>query len=756
MTSMTPGLSRRDALKASGALIVAFALPNLEALAAESVLRSGKPPLHPEQLDSWIAVAPDGSVTAFFGKMDMGQGVDVAIAQMVAEELDVAVDRVEVVMGDTATTLNQGGASGSTGVQRGGTTLRNAAAEARRVLVERAGRHLGIPPDGLAVVDGVVRSQIDPGKSVSYADLVGGKAFHAALKWNGRYGNDLTVAGAAKPKPVGQYKIVGTSVPRRDVRGKVLGSTEFVTDVKVSGMVHGRVVRPPVAGSVPIAVDEASLAGIAGARVVRVKDFLGVVADSEWEAVRAAKALNVAWSKVEPPFPVQAEIYGHIRKAPAVQRQVPVNEGSVDQAMAGAARVVEAEYEWPFQSHASMGPACAVVEAKADSATLWTGSQKPHYARDGVAKVLDLKQDQVRGIWVPGPGSYGRNDAGDAAIEAAILSKAVGRPVRVQGMRHEGHGWDPKAPASIHRGRAGIAADGTVVAYAFESKGFSRLDVNSNESNPSHTVAGMLVGFPPAPTHAFGVPAESYGFANKRMAWETVAPLLDRASPLRTSHLRDPVGPQIQFASESFVDEVAAAIGADPVAFRLKYAKNPRDLAVIKAAAEAARWDPRPSPRRGQTGETLHGRGIAYAQRSGTVVAIVAEVEVDRRSGQVWAKRFTVAHDCGLIVNPATLKRTIEGNVVQAVSRTLYEEVAFDRHNVTSTDWLSYPIFDIRDTPERIDIVLIDRPEAEPAGAGEGTTRPVAAAIANAVFDATGVRIRRAPLTPERVKAALS
>ncbi|HWZ67068.1 MAG TPA: molybdopterin cofactor-binding domain-containing protein, partial [Stellaceae bacterium] len=324
------------------------------------------------------------------------------------------------------------------------------------------------------------------------------------------------------------------------------------------------------------------------------------------------------------------------------------------------------------------------------------------------------------------------------------------------GMRYEGHGWDPKGPASIHRARAALDKDGLVIGYVLESKGFSRIDIDTNESDLSYSLAGQLMGLPLKSLPGFGVPAESYGFTNKQLAWETIAPLLDRASPLRTAHLRDPVGPQIQFASESFIDEIAAAIGSDPLAFRLRYLKAPRDIAVVKAAAERAQWDPRPSPRHDRSGDTLSGRGIAYAQRSGAVVAIVAEVEIDRRSGKVWARKFTVAHDCGLIVNPDGLRRCIEGNVVQGTSRALFEEVAFDRAKVTSTDWLSYPILDITEAPEAVDIVLINRPELPPAGAGESSIRPVAAALANAVFDATGVRLRRAPLTPQQLKPALA
>src|SRR4029453_16800502 len=364
--------------------------------------------------------------------------------------------------------------------------------------------------------------------------------------------------------------------------------------------------------------------------------------------------------------------------------------------------------------------------------------------------------EKVRAIWVPGPGSYGRNDAGDAAMDAAVLAKAVSRPVRVQYTREQATGWDPKGPASIHRARAAIDSSGKVIAYEFVSKGFSRLDVFSREGKPEDTLAGQLLGVALKSGDAFRVPEESYEFANKRLAWETIPPFLDRASPLRSAPLRDPVGPQIHFASESFMDEVAAALGLDPIEFRLRHVKDARDIAVIKAAAEKAAWQSRPSPRKDQTGSKVSGRGIAYAQRNGTRCAVIAEVDVDRASGKIWARRFVVGHDCGQIINPEGLRHTIEGNVVQGISRTLWEEVKFDAKSVTSVDWMTYPILDITETPEAIDVVLIDHPELPPTGAGEPSIRPVAAAIANAIFDATGVRIRRVPFTPDRVKQALS
>jgi CO/xanthine dehydrogenase Mo-binding subunit len=622
-----------------------------------------------------------------------------------------------------------------------------------------AAQRLSLPADQLIVTDGVVHARSDANKKVSYAELIGGRYFNTQLKWNKQIGNPLYAPGEAQPKNYKEHKIVGQPIPRDDVAPVVFGTEVYVTDVRVPNMAHGRMIRPPVAGAAPVKFDEASISGIPGARVVREgHSFLGVVADTEWGAVQAARQLKIEWSDVKPPFPDKPDaIYDHIRRTPVRASGVegkPV--GDVDAAFKTAARVIEHEYEWPFQSHASMGPGCGVVDARPDRATVWTGSPKPHYCRDGVAAILGLNRDQVEGISHQAAGAYGRNDAGDACVDAAVLSRAVGRPVRVQYSREEGTGWDPKGPASIHRAKAGLDASGNMIAYEFHTKAFSRWDVQTNESRPERTLAGHFLGVPLKSEDGFGGPAETYEVANKKAWWETVPPLLDRASPLRTSHLRDPVGPQIQFASESFWDEVAHSVGADPVEFRLKYVKDPRDAAVLRAAAEKHGWKPRPSPDKSQTGNTVTGRGIAYARRNGTVVAIVAEVDVDRRTGRIWARKFTVAHDCGQIINPAGLKLTIDGNIIQGISRTIWEEVQFNNRAVTSVDWANYPILDITEAPQTIDYVLINRPERDPTGAGEPSIRPVAGAIANAVFDATGVRIRRVPFTPDRVRASMA
>jgi nicotinate dehydrogenase subunit B len=431
---MNASITRREFLQATGALVVSALVPVEESIAQG--IASARPGLVPGELDSWIAVLPDGRVQAFFGKMDMGQSLDVAIAQIVADELDVAFERVEVLMGDTGTSCNQGGASGSTGISQGARPLRNAAAEARRLLVQEASKRLGVPESELAVSGGVVSGQ---GKSVSYAQLIGGKRFNQPVEWNKQTGNAMDIKVQAKPKPASAYKVVGKSFARRDVAWKVYGTGDYVTDLRLPGMLHARVIRPPRAACKVRGVDEASLKGIPGARVFRERDFVAVLAPREWDAVRAAQALKVDWHALDGAFPDMNALHDHIRGAKAVKREEPVKAGDVAAAFKQPGlRIIEAEYEWPFQSHASMGPACALAEVKGDACTVWSGSQKPHYVRDGVAALLGMPPEKVRAIWTTGPGSYGRNDAGDAALDAAFLSKAVGKPVRVQGMRADG------------------------------------------------------------------------------------------------------------------------------------------------------------------------------------------------------------------------------------------------------------------------------------------------------------------------------
>jgi len=760
-------IARRDLLintmKGGGALILGYSLPGVSLLAAQDTgAKATGRDIAPDRLDTWIAINKNGDVTAYWGKMDMGQGVDTAVSQMVAEELDVAIDRVKVLFGDTAMMADQGGASGSSGCSNSGVALREAAAEARLVLLEKASAQLKVPLDRLTVTDGVIHIQGNTSASVSYGDIIGDKLFNVPLEWNGETGNGLGLKSRAKLKDASAYKVVGTSVRRKDITGKIIPETEFAVHVRVPGMLHGRMVRPPSAGASILSVDKSSVNHIPGVQVVVEKDFIGVVAPKEWDAIRAAKALKVTWDESGSGFPTTSEkLHDYIRKAPADKSEVVEDIGDVDAALANTARLLDVEYEWPFQSHARMAPAFGLADMTADSGTVWTDSQKFYDTALCAAKIAGLDTANgkvpVRGIWAPGPGSYGRSDSGDGGIDSVVLSKAVGAPVRVQWMRDEGIAWDPKGPASVIRARAGFDDEGNATAYHFHLKGFSRQDVSSREHSPSETLAGQLLGHTRRRNWTMSAPANSYGFANKRHSWDAIKPLRDMASPLRTSHFRDPYGAEVHFASESFIDEMAYAAGQDPVAFRLKYVADPRDAAVIKAAAELAKWEPRTSARK-KTGANgvLIGSGIAYAQRNNSTNAVVAEVEVNPRTGRIWVRRFFVGSDYGLIINPFTLDRTIEGNLLQATSRTLFEEVKFDEKTVKSVDWVTYPVLEAADAPEEVKITKINRPELGPKGAGEPVTRVAPAAIANAVFDATGVRFRKAPLTPERIKAGLA
>eukprot|EP01037_Dinobryon_pediforme_P014976 gene14977-15115_t len=753
MNQIAPiSLSRRGLLGAGGALVVSFAAPRCATAQGIANFAAKVSPRTPDRLSSWIAVQQNGDVIAFWGKVDMGQGTDIGIAQIVAEELDVPFARVKIVQGDTRLTVNQGGASGSTGIELGAVPLRFAAAEARRVLFDLAAAKFGVPVASLAVSDGVISTG---DRRATYGELIGGQDFDVALQWNSVLGNGLTARGVAEPKKPADYKLVGKSVAREDITKKMFAKAVYVGDIRLPGMLHGRMIRPPVAGATVVSVDESSVANLKGVRVVRNGGFLGVVAPKEWDAIKASQTLKVTWSDAKPPFPSFEKLHDHIRAATPLGGKAEFDKGDALAALAKASSVVTAEYEWPFQSHSCMAPACAVADVRADGVTIYSGTQKPHYSQQGVAAILGRKPEEVYVNWVSGPGSYGRNDSGDAAIDAALLSKAVGAPVRLQGMRHEGHGWDPKGPASVHTGRAVLDDSGRITALEFATRGFSRTDVDSNESNPQHSLAGQMMGRGTKHTPAFGAPEGAYEFAAKRLTWESIPPLLEAASPLRSSHLRDPVGPQLIFGYESFIDELAHTAKADPIEFRLKHLTDARAIAVIKAAAEKFGWKPRVAASQVATGDLMTGRGIAYAQRGRTVVAIIAEVTVSRSTGKVLPTRYVVGHECGLIVNPEGLRLTIEGNIIHASSRSLHEETTFDQNNVTSVDWLTYPILDMTEAPVSVDVVLINRPDRPALGAGEATTRPMAAAIANAIFDATGVRMRKAPFTADRMKAGL-
>ncbi|HEV2357213.1 MAG TPA: molybdopterin cofactor-binding domain-containing protein, partial [bacterium] len=679
-------LSRRDFLKTSGAVVVAFGIPPflgapLDAAPGPAAVRA------PGPIDSWLAIARDGSVTVFTDKVELGMGVSTAFAQIVAEELDVPVRSVSVVMGDTAVTPDQGGVGGSTSISVGAVPIRQAAAEGRRVLLELASARLGVPAGRLIVQDGIVRRTDDPAKGAAYGDLIGGRRFDVTLKASG----GTPDAGAVRPKAPDQYKVVGTPVPRMDIPPKAAGRFTYVVDVRVPGMLHGRVVRPPVPEARLVRVERGQDLPPA-VRIVTRGTFVGVVAETEWEAIQAAGKIAVTWSTSEARWPAMPDLYTAMWAMAPTTRKVMAETGGVDAAFASAARTIEARYEWPFQSHAMMGPACAVADVRAGSTTIWSSTQHPHQLAHGIAELLGRPADTVRVIWVQGSGSYGRAGGDDAAGDAALLSQATGRPVRVQWMRADETGWDPKGPPVVMAARAALDARGGVLGWDYVARGFSGSGTSPRPDTAGDLLAGQLMGRPASGVDVPPALQENYVFASKRKIGEVV-PWPQDASPLRTSNLRAPSQPATTFGGESFVDEVAAALRADPVEFRLRYLREPRDIAVVRAAADRARWTARPSPRADAPRAGLAtGRGIAYTPRGNTRLATVAEVGVNRATGEVRVTRLVIAHDCGLIVNPDGLRGTIEANLLQSVSRALKEEVRFGPAGVTSVDWHTYPV----------------------------------------------------------------
>jgi CO/xanthine dehydrogenase Mo-binding subunit len=756
-------LTRREFLQASGALVVqATGVLAVGDAAAQAAVPTIVGP-HPSALDTWIRIAANGAVTVNSGKMDCGQGLDLAYAQIVAEELDVALDSVTVTLGDTRVSPNQGGGSGSTGLRMGAKPLRNAAAEARRVLVEAAAAKLSALPEALVVENGRVFVKADPSKGVTYAELIGGKDFATPMKWNNAVGNGMDATGVAKPKDPSQYKIVGKGFKRKDIADKVGAKEHYTAHVRPANLLHARAVRPAVAGAMPVAVDAASIAGIAGAKHFVKGGFVAVVAESEWDAIRASRALKVTWSEVPGPFAGGEEkAYDYIRAAkPTAANAIPMFGGKKEfdpkatlDALAASKTVVEAEYECAFQSHARIAPSCGVADVKGDKVEVWADTQKPHFLRDGIAKFLGLPAANVQVKWMHGAGSYGRSDADEAPYEAALLSKEFGRPVRMQWSREEGTAWDPKAPAAVISMKAGLDEANNVTGWHFKAKGFNGWDVRFTGESPEHTLVGMLTGHKKWNAFNFNTPEESYQFPKHVHWWETVPPYLQEASPMRTAHMRAPQEMQTRFGQECFIDEVAQAAGMDPVAFRLKHLKDPREIAVVKAAAEKMGWQPRTA--RAAGGNVMTGRGMALHAGYQSYAAVACEVEVNKSTGRIQVKKVVIGHDCGLMVNPTGVRAALEGQIMQGISRALYEEVHFDDKRVTSVDWQTYRIANMDDMPAQVELVLINRPDQAIGGAGEPAIVCFPAAIANAVADATGVRIRRYPLVPERVKKLLA
>ena len=729
----TPTLSRRRLLQGTGALVVTFSLPVI--LRAQSPA----PSRARDQLDTWLAIGQDGRVTLSTGKVELGTGVETALSQIVAEELDVAVARVTVVQGDTALTPDQGPTVGSKTIQLGGPPIREAAAEARQTLLTLAAARLGVSVDMLAVADGVVSGGA---RRVTYAELVGGQ------RWN------RAITKSAPPKRVAEYSVVGRPIARVDIPAKVAGSYVYVQNVRVPSMLHGRVVRTRAVGATVDSVDEDSVRAVPGlVKVVQRGNFVGVVAEREEQAVRAARELKVAWRSSDS-LPDLAALYDVIRRTSASEK-VLTSLGDVQAGLAGAATSLSASYQTPWQMHASIGPSCAVADVRPGAATVWSGTQHSFGLRAALGKLLGLPPADVRVVWVEASGCYGHNGADDVAGDAALLSQAVGKPVRVQWSRQDEHGWEPKGPAMVIDVRGGLDAAGRVTAWDYT------VTTPTHSTRPQGEAGNLLAG------REIGMSPRAGLIGGDRNAKHTYVFPTDRVvvrwqatSPLRPSALRGLGASQNSFANESFIDELAATAGADPVDFRLRHLSDARARAVIERVAALARWDRRPSPKASAArsgGDAAIGRGIAYAQyeTETAYAASVVEVEVSRRTGEVRVRRVWVAHDCGLIVNPDGVRNQIEGATIQTISRAIKEAVAFDRAGVTSLDWTSYPILTFPEVPESIEIELIDRPDQPSVGAGEPAVCPIPGAVANAIFDATGARLRTMPFTPERVLAAL-
>jgi nicotinate dehydrogenase subunit B len=742
--------TRRALLKGGGALIIALGAPDAAwgaQGATSDAPRTWPAVLDPSALDSWLAIHADGSVTAFTGKTDLGQGNQTALSQIMAEELDVPFDRVRMVMGDTARCVDQGQTVASLTINRAGPQLRQAAADGRQALLTLAATHLGVPADKLTVKDGIVSPAGDPSRRVSYGQLVEGRLLGVAIPVEGSATGFGLALGGAQPKPVSAYTIVGRSVPRVDIAPKVTGEFFYVQDVRVPGMLHGRVIRPSGLGSQLLSYGKPSH----GARVVRLNNFLGVVAEREWDAIQAAQGLEVKWSDWAG-LPAMDKLYSYIRETPSLQDTVVSSTGDAVGALAGAPRAFSASYTTAVGTHGSIGPSCAVADVKNGSATVWSGTQGPNVVRSAVADALDIPVENVRIITFEASGCYGRNGSDPATVDAALMSQLTGRPVRAQWMRHDEHGWDPKGPATVHELRGGLDQTGEIVGWDHEAwiPAFFETTVIGS------VLAGRTVRMPSIYLWEDPILYDIPASRQTAHYQGDIGSAQNAGVGLISAWIRSPAQRELTFASESFFDELAAAAGADPVQMRLRGMKDQRMIAMLRTATRAAKWQTRPSrgANANATSGVARGRGVATSLRGGTYNAAVAEVEVDRKTGRIHVEHITVTQDNGLTINPRALELGIEANVVQAVSRALIEEVKFNRSNVTSLDWNGYPIIRFTDAPT-VNVIAIDRPDLPATGSGEPSCNPIAPAIGNAVFDAVGVRLRSLPMTPKRVRAAL-
>jgi nicotinate dehydrogenase subunit B len=759
------GFSRRAFLKGSGALVVAFSSAGLvEGLS--DVFAQGFNGTGSTQLDAWIAIGRDGIVTAYTGKCDFGQGLYTAQMQLIAEEVCVPLNRVRLVQCDTSVTPDQGTTSGqqSHPTNFNHTNLALAGATAREALLRMAAAKLGAPASDLVARDGLVALKANPSRNVAYGDLIGGQRFN------------LQLDQAATRKHPREWTVLGTPVPRVDMRDMVTGQFEFVHNVKVPGMLHGRVVRPPEVGATVGSVDESSIRELPGIVKVVVKgNFVGVVAQKPWQAMQGAERLKVSWNQ-GPVLSPQADLYAGLRRQPA-RDTLLVDSGDVDVKLASATTVLRATYSHPYQMHASIGSSCAVADVQSDKATIWSATQSAYPTRNTSATLLGLKPESVRVVYVRGAGCYGINGADTVSYDAALLSQAVGRPVRVQLSRKDEMAWENYGNAFVIDQRVALDPSGNIGVWDYEAWSAAR-GGRPGYNTPGNVVTGFLVGSSPAPfaprtpAPAPNTPldngsntAPSYIAGRVRDSAQGAGVIRSERvlshrvlSPFFTGPLRAPERLQNTFAHECFMDEVAAHVKADPVEYRLKHLSHVRLSAAVRAAAKAAKWEQRPSPRptRQRTGKVT-GRGIACVCYEGDngYVAMVADVTVDQDTGRIQVTRLVVAQDSGPISNPDGMRNQIEGGALQGMSRALGEEVTWDDRKITSVDWRSYHSLPLGFAPPAIEIVLLNQTDVEACGSGETSITVVAPAIGNAIFDATGVRLRQVPFTPERLLAAL-
>ena len=709
-----------------------------------SVVRSASP-VEAVKFETFIKITADGSVTAYNGHVDLGTGIRTALGQIVAEELDVSFARVVVVLGDTSLVPHQGATIASETIQITAVPLRKAAAQARQFLVARAAERLELPVEELVIEDGLIRGKDN--RSVSYGELISGITIRLELA------DDVPVKAASA------YTIVGHSVPRIDLPAKATGELVYVHDVRIPGMLHGRVVRPPYAGvdagdfigTSLIAIDEASVRDIPGlVAVISIGDFVGVVADREENAIKAAAQLKVTWKPV-PTLPDLKDIETALRANPSTPRTL-IDKGDVDAAIAGAAKPMQRTYIWPYQMHASIGPSCAVADYQDNQTRVWSGTQNPHHLRTELARLIHRREAEIEVIRLEAAGCYGRNCADDVSADAVLLSRAVGRPVRVQLTREQEHAWEPKGTAQLMDVNGALNADGSVAGYDFATR---------YPSNGAPTLALLLTGTIPNKPAVFEMGDRTaippYDYENLRVVAHDMPPIV------RASWLRGVSALPNTFAHESWIDECASEAGVDPIEYRLRYLKDQRAVDLVNAVAERAGWKPRPvRQEEAADGDIVRGRGFAYALYvhskfpgyGAAWSAWIADVAVNKATGDVSVTRVVAGQGSGLMINPDGVRHQIHGNVIQSTSRALMEEVSFDRTSVTAREWGAYPIIKFPEVPE-IDVLMLQRPDQPPLGVGESASVPSAAAIANAIYDATGVRFRELPFTPERILRGL-